>query len=236
MKKLYNKVTISLLTVMALSSQSYGGGDILPFYDVEVEKEQFIKIPTIEKEIIYKDQGEIKVEIINKRQDELKIENKIEVQEERNSWYLGGGLTTARVSNDNCEDITYGVMAKVGYMLHENVALEARGIRTNWEYEGAKIKHFGVFLKPQYQIDEDFSIYGLLGYAKTTLSSKYRLDESGLAYGVGVDYNLGDKDKNEKEEKTDENEYSIFIDYERLLQKSNIPNIDAVSLGLAYKF
>ena len=202
MRKISKNITLSLLAIMALSSQSYAGGDILPQTVFELEEEaQAVKVVPVEEKKV------------------------VELVKESTPWYIGAGLTAGRVKDGNCEDITYGVMAKLGYEFNDNFAVEARGMRTNWEYEGAKIKHLGVFLKPQYQVDEDVNLYGLVGYAKTSLNSKYELNENGLALGAGVDYDLGEKD-----------EYSLFVDYERLIQKSNVPNIDALSVGISYNF
>jgi len=143
-------------------------------------------------------------------------------EEVKTPWYAGAGLTTAVASDTNCEDITYGVTAHVGYEFSKNVAVELRGIRTNWDYEGGKVKHLGLFVKPSYPMVKDVNLYGLLGYAKTTLSSKRRVDETGIAYGIGAEYALG--------------EYDLFVDYEHLVQKSDIPTLDAFSMGVSYNF
>jgi len=142
--------------------------------------------------------------------------------EVKTPWYVGAGLTTAVASDSNCEDITYGFSGNVGYDINKNIALEVRAIRTNWDYEGGKVKHIGFFVKPQYEINKKISIYGLLGYAKSTLSSKKRVDATGMAYGVGAEYSMGS--------------YGLYSDYEYLLQKSDTPSLDAFSVGVTYNF
>jgi len=205
-----NLLTFSAVAIMALVSQSQAGGDLLPVTKFEtqdaieaikaVEVKEPIKIP------------EVVVPPVAKPKEEK-------------PWYLGAGLVGAKVDNGNCEDITYGAMAKAGYDFNDYVGVEARALKTNWEYEGAKIEHYGAFLKPQYPITEDINLYALLGYAKTKTTKRFVLDENGFAFGGGVDYDFGESDA-----------FSLFIDYERLLQKSNIPDLDAIALGLAYKF
>jgi len=167
MKKITKKVTLSLLAMVALGTQSYAE---------EISK----------------------------------------------PWYVGVGLTTGIASDTYCEDITYGVMLQTGYKVHENVALEFRAVKTNWEYEGGKIEHYGVFVKPNYPLAKDVNLYALLGYGKTTLSKQANIDETGLAYGAGSTYKLG--------------EYELFLDYEHLISNSDIPSIDALSLGVAFSF
>lgn len=197
-KKMSKKVSISLLAVLALSSQSFAGGDMLPVTAYETEDSLKSALVEVEKPAIA-----------------------TPTLVEKSPWYLGAGLVAGRVSDANCEDITYGIMAKVGYEINENVAVEARGIRTNWEYEGAKIKHVGVFVKPQYPVTEEVNLYGLVGYAKTTTAEKKIINEKGLAYGAGVAYALSE-------------DTNLFVDYERLIQKSSIPDVDALSFGLSF--
>jgi len=73
-------------------------------------------------------------------------------------------------------------MAKIGYDFSEYLGVEARAIRTNWEYEGGKLKHAGIFVKPMYLIDEDITLYGLVGYAKTSMGTKRNFSDTGLAW------------------------------------------------------
>jgi len=212
MKKI-NKLSLIAMSFIALETLSFAGGDILP---VPQETEDVLSASLVPVE-------EVEKPVVIPNPPKVIVEPKEEVK--KLGWYVGGGLTMGRVKDAHCEDITYGVMAKAGYDFNEYVGVEARAIRTNWEYEGAKIKHLGLFLKPQYPVSEDINLYGLLGYAKTATSSRKVLSETGFAYGAGLDYDLGDK-----------NDWLMFVDYERLMQKSSIPDIDALSLGLAYRF
>ena len=207
------KISMSLLTLIALSSQSYAGGDLLPVEEYEAET-IFVKIEpvvAIVKPVVVK---ELKPETVAPLVASLVDDS---------SWYAGVGLVAGRTKNENCEDITYGVMAKAGYNFNDYMGVEARGLITNWEYEGSKIKHLGAFLKPQYPVSEDFNLYGLAGYAKTTTSHIQNISETGFAYGAGVEYAVM-------------NDMNMFVDYERLIEKSNIPDLDAVSLGVSFDF
>ena len=113
-------------------------------------------------------------------------------------------------------------MAKIGYDFSEYLGVEARAIRTNWEYEGGKLKHAGIFVKPMYLIDEDITLYGLVGYAKTSMGTKRNFSDTGLAYGVGIDYALNE-------------DFGLFVDYEHLLHDAPY-DFDALSVGASYRF
>ena len=208
------KITLSIVALIALSSQSYAGGDILPLEE-NATAEPTVEVVAPAIKVVEPEVKELK--------EEKKEVAKALLENSSKKWYAGAGLTAGRTSTSHCEDITYGVMAKVGYHLHENVDLEARGLITNWEYEGSKIQHLGAFIKPQYPINENMNLYGLLGYAKTTTSHVQNVDETGLAYGAGMEYQLKEN-------------MNLFIDYERLLEKSDMPDLDALSLGVSFGF
>ena len=137
--------------------------------------------------------------------------------------YVARGLTSGRATSNDCEDITYGIMAKIGYDFSEYLGVEARGFQTNWDYEGGKLKHLGAFLKPMYPINEEITLYGLAGYAKTSMGTKRSFSDTGLAYGVGIDYALNE-------------DFGLFVDYERLLHDAGVYDLDALSFGLSYGF
>ena len=204
------KTTLSIVALIVLSSQSYAGGDILPIQEYEAET-IVVKVEPVVS-VVAPVIKEVKAPVVAPK-----------VEKSDSPWYMGAGLSTGRVSDAHCEDITYGVVGKVGYDFNEYVGVEARGVRTNWEYEGAKIKHAAVLLKPQYPVSEDINLYGLVGYGKTTTTHKKRVDETGLAYGAGVEYALGE-------------DMNIFVDYERLIDKSNLPALEALSLGVSFDF
>jgi len=205
---LIKNIGLSAVSMIALSSQSYAGGDIVPVqeYEAELIEQEVMVEPIIVQPVVKVVEPEVIPAVVK-----------------NTPWYVGAGLVAGRTSNVHCEDITYGVMAKAGYDFNEYVGVEARGVRTNWEYEGSKIKHAGIFLKPQVPVSEDINLYGLVGYGKTTTSHIQNLDETGLAYGAGAEYALSE-------------DMNLFVDYERLIEKSNVPDLEALSLGLSYDF
>jgi OOP family OmpA-OmpF porin len=146
--------------------------------------------------------------------------------------YIGlGGTIVQYDTNCNCPDPTLsgtdksgGIIAKAGYEFNQYLGIEARGIKTVIKEDGGEVEHIGIFVKPSYPINEKSSLYGLVGWGKTTTSGTLRkTDVDGLAFGVGVDYDVT-------------NEISIFADYERLFYESDAPKLDSISMGANYNF
>ncbi len=156
-------------------------------------------------------------------------------------WYGGLGFSTAKVTcQSGCEDVTYGLLGRVGYDFNEYIGIEGRIIKTMWAYEQQKIEHMALFVKPMFPITEDMNIYGLIGFGKVETGNKIVFDDSGMAWGVGLNYNFGEDEELENNSTTitveNGNGLGIFIDYEKLLHKSDAPDFDVVSLGLTYDF
>jgi len=180
------------------------------------------------------------------------------VPEEISSWYLGVGLAAAKFHScgDGCdyEDLTYGAMLRGGYDFNQYFGLEVRGIRTFLDegpLGGIPLQHIGLYAKPQYPVSERFNVYGLLGYGYTeNLGNGARLNyfdsDDGFAAGLGLEYDLSDREGDfEKSVNYDRafdgyadqgKGWSLFVDYERMLIKSNVPNMDMVSIGVRYDF
>jgi len=146
--------------------------------------------------------------------------------------YAGFGMLVVKYdTNCNCAsgksgvDKTVGFVGNVGYTFNNYIGLEARGLITTFKDNGGKVKHLGAFLKPMYPLSKNIKSYGLIGFSKTTTQgSLRRTNTSGLAVGLGLEYALSGTN------------LGVFSDYERLLVKSDSPDLDGVTLGLNYKF
>jgi OOP family OmpA-OmpF porin len=174
--------------------------------------------------------------------------------------YLGIGLVYGKYNGCtspgcNYEDVTYGAMLRAGYEWNQYFGVEARLLSTFLGADslgGEKLQHIGIFAKPMYPLGEDFNIYGLLGYGwtktRTQLSSSLlpTLNTSGFSGGLGLEYDLSDQ-KDDKDEDVlydrefdgqadQEKGWGLFVDYQRLLIKSNVPDLDVVSAGVTYDF
>ena len=174
-------------------------------------------------------------------------------------WYLGAGLVWAKLSNcdlADCpyEDVTYGAMVRGGYDYNQYIGVEARYINTFLDegpFGGTPLEHIGLFLKPQYPVSERVNVYALLGYGYTkNLGNGARLDyfdsDSGFSAGLGLEYDLSDREGDREENANYDRGFdgyadqgrgwSLFLDYQRLLIKSDVPDLDAISFGLRYDF
>ncbi len=167
--------------------------------------------------------------------------------------YIGVGFVAGRYLESNYEDVTYGSMLRVGYEFNQYLGLEARYIATFWDegtLYGQKLEHFGLFLKPMLIMSDNVNMYGLLGYGwtqtKTTEALNKAIDDKGFSAGIGIEYDLSTKredydpsvyypegfDGHADQEKG----WGLFVDYQRLLIDSNIPDLDVVSAGVTYDF
>ena len=174
--------------------------------------------------------------------------------------YLGLGLVYGRYSGCNTpgcnyEDVTYGALLRLGYEWNQYIGVEARLLATFWGADslgGEKLQHLGIYAKPMYPISEDFNVYGLLGYGWTKTKTELRgsllpkLNESGFSAGAGLEYDLSDKDDDLIDDGVYDREFDgqadqekgwgLFVDYQRLLIKSDVPDLDVVSAGVTYDF
>lgn len=175
-------------------------------------------------------------------------------------WYLGAGVVWAKLSGcdlqPGCEyeDVTYGAMLRGGYEYNQYFGVEARYIRTFLDegpFGGTPLAHAGIFLKSQYPISERVNLYGLLGYGYTeNLGNGARLNyfdsDWGFSAGAGIEYDLSDREGDRIENGNYDRAFdgyadqgrgwSLFLDYQRLLIKSDVPDLNAISLGLRYDF
>jgi len=185
------------------------------------------------------------------------------VAEEVSPWYVGGGLvwvkytTCGESENDNqChyEDVTYGAMLRGGYDFNQYFGIEARLMRTFWAkgpFGGVPLQHMGLYAKPQIPLSNRFNLYGFLGYGYTeNLGNGNRLKRfdhaSGFSSGIGLEYDLSDSENDLVtgaaydrvfDGYADQGRgWSIFLDYQRLLIESDVPDMDMVSFGLRHDF
>jgi OOP family OmpA-OmpF porin len=169
-----------------------------------------------------------------------------------NGFYAGLGITGVQYGSDckdvssstRVEDRTYGAVARVGYDFNEFIGIEARGSKTNWNSNGSKVTHGGIYIKPMIPVTDSSNLYGLVGLAKTKVTGTLgSVDSEGLALGAGIEVDLSkDNPKNGKYAREfngrgdQERGVGLFMDYERMVVKSDAPDLDAVSAGVTYDF
>jgi len=228
------KLNSVLIAAVAVSSVVYAGGDIIPVEEYIAPVEVYVP------PVVVPQPTPVPVPV-------KRVKNITPL-----GLYVGLGLTAARYdpkctcTTDTKGDVdnTYGLIGRLGYDFNQYVGVEARGIRTNWNSNGGKIKHYGAFIKPMYPVSNDFNVYGLVGYAKTeTQGMKRRVNADTFAWGTGVEYDLAKDVAKEGRYSRDfdgygdqEGGWGLFADYERLVQKSGSPDLDTVNFGVTYDF
>lgn len=167
--------------------------------------------------------------------------------------YIGAGFVSGRYYSSHYEDVTYGAIFRMGYEFNQYIGLEARYIATFWDeglLYGQKLEHFGLFFKPMIPFEDNFNLYGLLGYGWTQTGASDRLniaiEDNGFSAGFGLEYDLSDKrddyDRNIyypegfDGQADQEKGWGLFVDYQRLLIDSDIHDLDVVTAGVTYYF
>jgi len=159
--------------------------------------------------------------------------------------YIGGGLTYAK-SECQCdtdvrfadgtssrvnEGKTYGINLKAGYDFNEYIGVEGKYMYTPWGDEDKTLKHYGLYVKPNLPVTENFDAYALLGYGKTECET---VDDSfkGFAWGLGTEYTFSNKKDGTKEG------WGVYAEYVRPVKKSDAKDIkvDTLSAGVTYHF
>ncbi len=209
------KITFSLVSVLALSALSFAGGDIAP---------------VVEEPIIVEDNS---------------------------AFYVGLGYGYFNQSNDdigntpaNIELALDTVLLQAGYEYNEYIAIEGRyWIGLGDLEQSGSIENdlsgdysvWGIYLKPMYPVTEDFDVYGLLGYASTSLEADAGSywDTDGFSWGLGAQYAVTEN-------------WVVFADYVNLGMPDSFdftdtnsvlyPDVDAdinlytINVGISYKF
>ena len=156
------KFTYSIAAVMAMSSFVIAGGDIEPIVQPMVVE----AIPVVE---------------------------------DYSSFYVGAGYSYVSADIDGTEEgNAYSLIA--GYNYNQYIAIEGRYIRTFGDMEVSNDQSFldrpdgdyerevtsaAIFLKPQYPVSEEFTVYGLLGYGAVDARLT---DADGFQWGLGAKY------------------------------------------------
>jgi len=122
-----------------------------------------------------------------------------------------------------------------GYDFNEYVAVEGRYTATFMKDDTSKMSGFSIFVKPQYPVSDEFSVYGLVGYGLVNIdntNSTHNIDvnEKGFQWGLGASYAVTE-------------DISISLDYTLLgkdmdgrFLRENSADIDAITLGIQYRF
>lgn len=212
------KITLSLVASMAMAGTLMAGGDIAPIV------EPAYQAPVVET-VDY------------------------------SGFYIGAGYSA---QTSEVEDHSYGVIVDVdsdnmlfvaGYDYNQYIGVEGRysvsvgdvdlsvsdGFsESSDDYE---TNNWGIYVKPQYLMDNGFGVYALLGYGETEFVNLTETGtDDGFAWGLGAKYTV--------------NSWSIFVDYTDLVTDGTMDGIEAApgvpalldvetdswNFGVTYKF
>jgi len=161
------------------------------------------------------------------------------------SYYVGLGLTAMSVrdsdaslsffSDEAGQDRLGNVSLIAGYNFNEYVAVEGRYTTSFAKEDIVEMNGWSLFVKPQYPVSEDFSIYALLGFGAVTVEGvngfTTDVDETGFQWGIGASYLATEN-------------VSVFIDYTSLANDIDgyywtggfQASADALTIGVNYLF
>ena len=161
------------------------------------------------------------------------------------SFYVGFGLAGVS-ARDSAADLNFfdeeagqerlaNVSLLAGYNFNEYVAVEGRYTTSFAKEDSLEMDGWSLFVKPQYPVSEDFSIYALLGFGGVTMDgingSAVDVDETGFQWGLGMEYAVMEN-------------ISLFADYTSLAADMDgyfyngalEVDADALTIGMNYKF
>jgi opacity protein-like surface antigen len=122
----------------------------------------------------------------------------------------------------------------LGFDVHPNVALElmvaggGSDDQLDKYIDVVEIKSsYGVFVKPKYALDNNFEVFGRIGYAKTkgTMTEpgfQLSVNESDLAWGLGASYKFS-------------KQWYGSADYMSYFSKDGV-KVDGFALNVGYRF
>jgi opacity protein-like surface antigen len=243
LKKEFNLKKILLLA--ATTSVLFAGADIEPL--VDYDKQDVVQAVETVKEV---KPAPAPVPVVCPTPVPVKPEGP-------KKWYVGLDGLGAQFETDSgkCNELA-AVVAKLGYDFNKYIGIEGRigyGINDSDHIAGGttEIKeNYGLYLKPMLPMGEKVHLFGLLGYAKAKVESKWNsrstqgalegtVDEASPSFGIGLNYAINDR-------------WSIVAEGVRLLHKvdgtfkvkdgnpstrseSDI-NLDTFGLGVNYRF
>jgi len=200
-------ITLSLGALVAISSLGFAGGDIAP-----VEPEVMAPVMMQSNDGgVYVGLG---ISLISARDSSFDLD-----------------FTSSEIGQDRLGNATF----ILGYNLNQYIALEGRYTTSFTKEDLVELDGWSLFVKPQYPVSEDFSVYALLGYGGVNIDGVNNIsvdvDDNSFQWGLGVSYAIGEN-------------YTIFLDYTSLASEMDgiyyngglQVDADALTIGMTYKF
>jgi opacity protein-like surface antigen len=221
------KLTKSIVAIIALSSMSFAGGDI-----IEPVFEQETVVVPVEPVYVAPTPAPAPTPVVVKAAPVVVAP----VVAEALGLYIAGGITDiAARSGDRAnlfsdeldQDRQVGLTGRLGYDFMDNLGAELRGtVAVSGEDEGIdSFQQVGAYLKPNYDITDTLNLYGLVGVSSANLADPKDMDsqETGLSYGLGLDYSVS-------------NTISVFTDVVNYLKDDDTNSLWGLTIGAGYQF
>ena len=226
------KLTKSIVAIIALSSMSFAGGDIIePVFEQEIV---VVPVePVYEAPIPVPAPAPVPAPVIVKAAPVVVAP----VVAEALGLYIAGGITNIVAGNsinranlfkdEVNEDRQVGLTGRLGYDFMDNLGAELRGTVAVAKEDAGKssFKQVGAYLKPNFDLTDSLNLYGLIGASQANLANPADQDdkETGLSYGLGLDYSMSDS-------------VSIFTDVVNYMKKSDTNSLWGLTVGAGYQF
>ena len=164
--------------------------------------------------------------------------------EEHNGYYAGLALSGNAARNADisvdwggtaAQDRVWNISVLAGYDFNEYIAVEGRYATSFAHEDVVEMDAWSLFVKPQYPVSEDFTVYALLGYGGVILEGingvPIDVDDSNFQWGLGTSYQAWQ-------------DISIFVDYTFLANDMDgfhynnavEADVDTISVGVNYQF
>jgi len=199
------KIALSVVAIVGMSSFGFAGGDIAP-----------VAAPMV-----------------------------VEEEVSNSSFYVGFGIAAVSARDADAslgffsekagQERLANISLLAGYNFNEYVAVEGRYTTSFAKEDSLEMDGWSLFVKPQYPVSEDFSIYALLGFGGVTMDgingSVVDVDDNGFQWGLGMEYAVMEN-------------ISLFADYTSLANDMDgyfyngalEVDADAITIGMNYKF
>ena len=231
----------ALSTTALMMTALNAGGDILPIEEY-INHEEVQAVELVETVSLVAPVEETVDEVVTQEESTVKVKQPILVADAKGNFYVGVGVNAEQTNTHRFgKDKTLGATVKMGYDVSKYLGLELRGSKSLTKED--QLTHdysVGAYLKPQYPVTKDLTVYGLVGYGQNRVTYENELAEqgirnnrttqNGLSYGLGLDYMLDES-------------WSAFADATRLIDKKTTKlegkyaiKVDNVTLGLAKRF
>ena len=172
------------------------------------------------------------------------IEPVVEIKEVEKNFYVGLGLSALSTGEGSIDffdnhgerDRTVNLLLMAGYEFNPYMAVEGRYSTYVYEEDSLNSDTWGIYLKPQYPVNEDFSVYALLGFGGMTVDgvdgADIDVDDNGFQWGLGASYSVAE-------------DIAVFVDYVSIANDMGADSwggttadvdADALTIGVTYNF